>query len=90
MKNLIVARRYAKALLSIGKDDGEATAFRKLKASVRRVCPKEFDEVLPFVAVLMGMKLSGIYAERVKGIEGEALETLILQNLRKLLISSIL
>ena len=29
MKNLIVARRYAKALLSIGKDDGEAETYRE-------------------------------------------------------------
>ena len=40
----------------------------------------------PFVATLMGMKLSGKYAERVKGIEGEALEKLIFKNVRELLI----
>jgi predicted ATPase len=36
----------------------------------------------------MGMKLSGIYAERIKGIEGEALEKLIFKNVRELLIRS--
>ncbi len=34
----------------------------------------------------MGMKLWGRYAERVEGIEGEALEKLILKNLRDLMI----
>jgi len=33
----------------------------------------------------MGMKLSGRYAERVKGLEGESLEKLIFKNLRDLL-----
>jgi tetratricopeptide (TPR) repeat protein len=36
----------------------------------------------------MGMKLSGRYAERVKGLEGEALEKLILKNVRELLIKA--
>ncbi|MFC1581042.1 adenylate/guanylate cyclase domain-containing protein [Thermodesulfobacteriota bacterium] len=70
----------------IGKDDSEAMAFRKLKASVRSLCPVEVNDVLPFMAILMGMKLPRLHAERVTGIEGEALENLILQNLRILLI----
>ena len=69
-------------------DDSEAAALSKLETAVRRVYPEEVDEVLPFVATLMGMKLSGRYAERVKGIEGEALEKLILKNVRDLLIKS--
>ncbi|MFX0198861.1 MAG: AAA family ATPase, partial [Candidatus Hodarchaeota archaeon] len=67
-------------------DDGEVTAFDKLKTAVRSLYPEEVGEVLPFVATLMGMKLLGRYAERVKGIKGEALEKLILKNLRELLI----
>jgi class 3 adenylate cyclase/tetratricopeptide (TPR) repeat protein len=69
----------------IREDDGEATAFEKLEAAVKNVCQEEVHEILPFVATLMGMKLSGRYAQRVKGIEGEALEKLILKNLRDLL-----
>jgi len=34
----------------------------------------------------MGLKLKGKYAERVQGIEGEALEKLIFKNIRELLI----
>jgi class 3 adenylate cyclase/tetratricopeptide (TPR) repeat protein len=69
----------------IRKDDGEAMALGKLETAVRGLDAKGFGEVLPFVATLMGMKLSGRYAERVKGIEGEALEKLILKNVRDIL-----
>ncbi|UCH06966.1 MAG: AAA family ATPase [Deltaproteobacteria bacterium] len=70
----------------ISKDDGEAESFSKLETAIRSVHPEEVGEILPFVATLMGMKLRGRYAERVKGIEGEALEKLILKNLRELFI----
>jgi class 3 adenylate cyclase/tetratricopeptide (TPR) repeat protein len=69
----------------IGEDDSGSTALSKLETAVRRVMPDEIHEVIPFVATLMGMKLSGRYAERVKEIESEALEKLILKNLRDLL-----
>jgi class 3 adenylate cyclase/tetratricopeptide (TPR) repeat protein len=71
---------------NIKKDDSEAAAFSKLETAVKGIVPKDIDEVLPFVATLMGMKLSGRYAERLKGIEGEALEKLILKAMRDLLI----
>jgi tetratricopeptide (TPR) repeat protein len=67
-------------------DDGEAVAFGKLEAAVRSLYPEAVAEMFPFVATLMGMKLSGRYAERVQDIEGEALEKLILKNVRELLI----
>lgn len=70
----------------IRENDGEAMALGKLEAAVSRLFPEKFGEVLPFVATLMGMKMSGRYAERLKGIEGEALENLILKNIRELII----
>jgi len=70
----------------IREADGEAMALGKLEAAVSRLMPEELIEVLPFVATLMGMKLSGRYAERIKGIEGEALEKLILKSVRELFI----
>ncbi|MGV7224518.1 MAG: adenylate/guanylate cyclase domain-containing protein, partial [Nitrospinales bacterium] len=72
----------------IREDDSETAALIKLETAIRRVCPEDLYEVLPFVATLMGMKLSGRYAERVEGIEGEALERLILKNVRDLLIKA--
>jgi len=70
------------------EEDSEATAFSKLETAIRSVSQEEADEIIPFVATLMGMKLTGRYAERVKGIEGEALEKLILKNVKDLITKS--
>jgi len=70
----------------ISEEDVEQISFAKLDRAIRGVHPDEADEILPFVATLMGMKLSGKYVNRVKGIEGEALEKLIFKNIRALLI----
>ncbi len=71
--------------LRIKDDDSDVIALRKLEGALRSVCPEDADEILPFVATIMGMKLLGKYAQRVKGIEGEALEKLILKNMKDLL-----
>ena len=72
--------------VQIKSDDSEAVALRKLEQAVENVCPADSSEVFPFVATLMGMTLTGKHAERMKGIEGESLENLILKNVRTLLI----
>ena len=72
----------------IRSDDGEAKAFDKLQAAIKRLFPEEYGEVLPFVAILMGMKLSGSHAQRTNGIEGEALKRLILKSVRDLLVKA--
>jgi len=79
---------FLKQWAQIGEDESGEAALSKLETAVRRLFPEEMHEVLPFVATLMRMKLSGRYAERVKGIEGEALEKLILKNMRNLLIKA--
>jgi class 3 adenylate cyclase/tetratricopeptide (TPR) repeat protein len=68
----------------IGEGDTEAEAFYKLEKAIKQVHPEEANEIVPFVATLMGMKFTGRHAERVKGIEGEALEKLIFKNVREL------
>ena len=70
----------------ISEEDSEAAAFDKLERTIRAIHPEEAEEILPFVATLMALKPRGKYAERVQGIEGEALEKLIFKNLRELLI----
>ena len=72
----------------IREDDAQTEASNKLETAIRRVCGDETDEVCPFVATMMGMKLSGKHSQRVEGIEGEALEKLVLKNVRELLIRS--
>jgi len=72
----------------IAEDDLETRAFDKLENAVRSVHPEETEEILPFIATLMGMKLTGRHAERIKGIEGQAMEKLVLKNVRELLIKA--
>lgn len=72
----------------ITENDTTAEASNKLEMAIRSVCGDDADEVFPFVATLMGMKLSGRHSKRVEGIEGEALERLIFKNVRQLLIMS--
>jgi len=71
----------------IFENDSQTSAFNKLEQAVGTVHPEETDEILPFVATLMGMKLKGSYTERIEGIEGEALEKLIVKNVRELVIN---
>jgi len=65
-----------------GGDDAEAVA--RLDDAVRAVAAAEADEIVPFVAVLMGLRPGGAHAERLRGIEGEALERLIVKSVRAL------
>lgn len=69
----------------IRENDTDSEAQWKLERAIRDIDPQEAEEIFPFIATLMGMKLTGRYAERVKGIEGEALEKLIFKSMRKLL-----
>ncbi len=70
----------------IGEKDTDTAAQRKLEKAIRDIHPEEAGEIFPFIATLMGMKLTGKYAQRVKGIEGESLEKIIFKNMRELLI----
>jgi class 3 adenylate cyclase/tetratricopeptide (TPR) repeat protein len=72
----------------ISEDDAVSISSQKLQRAIRTVFPEGEDEVFPFLATLMGIKLLGKHAERIKGIEGEALEKLILKNLRELIIKA--
>ena len=65
-------------------NDGMLEAFTKLETAVRNVLGQGCDEVLPFVATLMGLQLPPTYKERLQGIEGEALEKLIRKSMREL------
>ena len=70
----------------IKKRDTAIEGQQKLEKAIRNIHPEEGGEIFPFIATLMGMKLTGKYAQRVKGIEGESLEKLIFKNMRELLI----
>jgi predicted ATPase len=72
-----------KQWMEIQQHDDQKEVLQKLKRKLGD--SKEVDEAFPFVATLMGITLSDDYAERVKGLEGEALQKLILKSLRDLL-----
>ena len=75
---------------NIKEDDSETLSLSKLGQTIANIYTDHegASEVFPFVATMMGMKLTGKPAERVKGIEGDAMEKLILKNIRDLLIKS--
>ena len=74
-----------KSWAGITEDDKPAVSSEKLQRSVQRLSPEQANEIFPFIATMMGLPLIGKAKERVAGIEGEALEKLILKNMRDLI-----
>ncbi|MBN2174332.1 MAG: AAA family ATPase [Bacteroidales bacterium] len=74
-----------KSWAEIREEDTSQESIVKLGNGIRRIYPEAFDEIFPFIATMMGYRLEGKAKDRIKGIEGEALENLILKNLRDLL-----
>ncbi|MGD9250316.1 MAG: adenylate/guanylate cyclase domain-containing protein, partial [Desulfobacterales bacterium] len=68
----------------IGVEDGAFEAWDKLEVATQAIFNKQTEEVLPFIATLMGMNLPASFQTHLQGIEGEALEKLIRKNLREL------
>jgi class 3 adenylate cyclase/tetratricopeptide (TPR) repeat protein len=73
-------RRWA----GIGEGDSDDEALPKLERSVRDLMPDVLEDTLPFIATLMGIRLTGAHEARMRGIEGEALEDLLFQKVRLL------
>ena len=67
-------------------EDTKQMTHVKLEKKIASIAKHDLDEIFPFIATLMGLKLTGKYLERVSGIEGNALEKLILKSLDALLI----
>ncbi len=74
-----------KSWAGIREEDTPKDSIYKLQRGIRRVYAEAFDEIFPFIATMMGYRLDGKAKNRTKDIEGEALENLILKNLRDLL-----
>ncbi len=74
-----------KSWAGITEDDNPAASYEKFSRNIQRIYPEQAAEIIPFVATMMGFILEGEARQRVKGIEGEALEKLILKNVRDLL-----
>lgn len=74
-----------KSWAGITEEDVTEAAIGKLESNIKRIYPEAFDEIFPFIATMMGYRLEGKAKERIKNIKGEALENLILKNMRDLL-----
>lgn len=77
---------FLKNWAEIKEEDTAITTTKKLERAIQKVNPDGMSETFPFIGTLMGIELTGAYAERIKDIEGEVLESLILKNLRELII----
>jgi class 3 adenylate cyclase/tetratricopeptide (TPR) repeat protein len=69
----------------IADDDNETVARTKLEAAVAELAVDGAEEILAFVGALMGVRATGPQADRLTGIEGDALEKLIQKSTRDLL-----
>ena len=68
----------------INENDNERIAFDKLERSVSAVLGEKTQDALPFIATISGIALPQIYDRRVREMEGEALEILILKSMKEL------
>jgi class 3 adenylate cyclase len=70
----------------ISDEEEETQAARRLEAAIAAVVPAEHvDEICPFIATMMGIRLSGAAGALVEGMDGSVLEKLIMKSTRELL-----
>ncbi len=74
-----------RSLATIADADDDGAAREKLDAFVRDLLAGEADEVLPFLASMLGLPLPPSDRERVAGLHGDALEKLIVRGVTQLL-----
>jgi class 3 adenylate cyclase/tetratricopeptide (TPR) repeat protein len=79
---------FLKPWANIEEEDNERISLTKFESLVKSIDKESVNEIVPFVATMMGMKLSIEYKKRMEGITGEPLEKLIFKNLRDLLIKA--
>jgi len=69
----------------VQESDSPESSVQKVRAFVGDHAADQTDDIFPFIATLMGLKITGASSERIAGIEGEALEKLILKSLKDLI-----
>ncbi len=72
-------------LAGVDENEPEVQAVAKLRNAIASVLPDTADDAVPFVATMMGLRIGGSDAQRIVGIEGEALEKLIAKSVREVL-----
>jgi class 3 adenylate cyclase len=72
------------AFAGIDRDDDEA-ALAKLRQASRAVLGDDADELVPFLAVVLALKLPPELEARVDAVKGDALDRLVVRAMRDLL-----
>ncbi len=76
---------FCRSLVGIEDGDDDARALGKLEAMVTGLLPDEVEEVLPFLAALLGLPLDAARQTRLSGLHGDAMEKLTLRSVSQLL-----
>jgi class 3 adenylate cyclase/tetratricopeptide (TPR) repeat protein len=74
-----------RAFCGITDDDTQSDQWRKLERQVTPLFHNETPEILPYVATLLGVTVSGDLESRVKYLDGEAMRHQIFRSIRLLL-----
>jgi predicted ATPase len=72
------------AWLNLSEDGGEEPSWSLLVGRLRQLFDDEADEVIPYVAVLMGMQVRDPHSLRVKFLDPELLSRQVLWAVRRL------
>ncbi len=74
-----------KQWIQLAESDTEEVAQQKLEKAILAIDPENIDDIFPFIAKLIGLKLNDEYATRIKAIQEGALKKLILKTLREII-----
>jgi tetratricopeptide (TPR) repeat protein len=74
-----------KSWTGIQEEDSVAIAENKLRHKIVKVYPHNPEEILPFIARFMGMEIGGTGAGRIRELDPNALDKLMLRTIRELI-----
>jgi class 3 adenylate cyclase/tetratricopeptide (TPR) repeat protein len=66
----------------IGDDDPEDLSWGKLAARIGTLLPDQVEEILPYMATLLGLEVKGALAERVRYLDGDAMRRQVFRSTR--------
>lgn len=69
----------------IKDEDSEIESQSRLEIAIAGIYPGGASQVFPFIAALMGMKPTGLHAQRLDSAAGRDLEKLIMKSIRELI-----
>jgi class 3 adenylate cyclase len=72
------------AAFGIAESDAEAEALRKLEIGVRALFDTRAPEIVPYLAAVMSLELSGDYEQRVRFLDAQAMKRQVFLTMRQL------